>query len=314
MLKFIIPAAVAAISFITWLAGSNNVETPAGCVGFITQGSIMGKTEFVGTQTGPTSSGRHWLYKVVNISVTPYNEDEIWKQGGDIILAKDKLPLLVDAHLIWRIKSDRIGAFMTEFGGLAGESHEADVIEKEAYKNVIRSAFRNLVRDELAKHAGLEINEHLGEISKDIHDQCVARFKDTPFEIINAFIGNCAPPSMVTDEIARKVAATQELQRKQTELEIAQKQEAIKTAEGKAAAALETETAKGKAQAMAEIKKQLTPEFLTYQAILGFNGANRIYVPLGGNGLPIVGNLDLSDAPNQILPPVSPEKEAALPK
>ena len=69
-------------------------------------------------------------------------------------------------------------------------------------------------------------------------------------------------------EISRKVAATQELQRKQTELEIAQKQEAIKTAEGKAAAALETETAKGKAQAMAEIKKQLTPEFLTYQAIL----------------------------------------------
>lgn len=314
MLKYIIPAAVGAVSFLIWLCGSSNVETPAGYVGFITQGSIFGKTEFVGTQTGPTSSGRHWLYKTTNISITPYNEDEVWTKGGDIIMAKDKLPLLVDAHVVWKIKPDKVESFMTQFGGIAGENHADDAVEKEAYNNVIRSTFRNLVRDELGKYDGLEINQHLGEISKDIHDQCALKLKDTPFEIINAFIGNCAPPSVVTDEISRKVAATQELQRKQTELQIAEKQEAIKTAEGKAAAALETETARGKAQAMAAIKKELTPEFLTYQAILGFNGANRVYVPLGGNGLPIVGNLDLSDAPNQILPPVSPEKEAALPK
>jgi regulator of protease activity HflC (stomatin/prohibitin superfamily) len=144
----------------------------------------------------------------------------------------------------------------------------------------------------------------LTDISKDIEVQCKQKFSDTPFEVISAFIGNCAPPAVVTEEIARKVAATQELQRKQTELEIAQKQEAIKTAEGKAAAALETETAKGKAAAMAQIKKELTTEFLTYEAIKGFNGANRVYVPLGGNGLPIVGNLDISDSPNGVLPPL----------
>lgn len=58
------------------------------------------------------------------------------------------------------------------------------------------------------------------------------------------------------------------------------------------------------AAAMAQIKKELTTEFLTYEAIKGFNGANRVYVPLGGNGLPIVGNLDISDSPNGVLPPL----------
>ncbi len=45
---------------------------------------------------------------------------------------------------------------------------------------------------------------------------------------------------------------------------------------------------------MAYIKQELTPEYLTYKAIEGFNGANRVYIPLGGNGLPLVGTLDLN--------------------
>lgn len=297
-------AAILFISSIFWWANSENVKTEAGYVGYVTQGSIFGQKKFIGTQTGPTSSGRHWKYGVQNISITPYNEDEIWKQGGDIVLAKDKLPLLVDAHIVWRIKADAIEEFMTKYGGLSNENTKEDEVEKLAYRNFMRSPFRNLIRDELSKYTGLEINEHLNDISKDVEAQCKARFKDTPFEVVSAFIGNCAPPSVVTDEIARKVASTQELQRKQTELEIAQKQEAIKTAEGKAAAALEMETAKGKAAAMSAIKKELTPEFLAYEAIRGFNGAQRIYIPLGGNGLPLVGNLDMSDSPNGVLPPL----------
>lgn len=309
----VISAIIAVIFSGVWLCFSSNVETPAGYVGYITQGSFFGQSKYINTQTGPISSGRHWLYKGVNVSVTPYNEDEVWKSGGDIILAKDKLPLLVDAHIIWKIKPDRIKDFMENYGGLASAGkNDNDVIESQSYKNYIRSPFRNIVRDEISKYNGLEINEHLPDISKDIYRESSEKFKDSPFEIISTVVGNCAPPEAVTNEIAKKVAATQELQRKQTELEIAQKKEEIQRAEGRAAAAMETETARGKAAAMEEIKKQLTPEYLTYEAIRGFNGANRVYIPLGGNGLPIVGNMDIGlgvdNGINSLLPNPPPNE------
>src|SRR2546425_9717919 len=53
-------------------AGCGNVQTPAGYVGYVTQGAILGRSRFYALQTGPTSSGLGWLLHVVNVSVTPY--------------------------------------------------------------------------------------------------------------------------------------------------------------------------------------------------------------------------------------------------
>ena len=293
---------ISVLWFVIWLSFSNNIQTPAGYVGYITQGSAFGQSKYVGLQTGPTSSGKSWLYHGNNISITPYTEDELWKTGGDIILAQDKLPLLVDAHIIWRIKSDEnnVKVFMEQYGGLSKiDSDKEDQVEKEAYRNYIRSPFRNIVRDELSKYPGLEVNEHLQDASKDILKACKEKFDNTPFEVISTVIGNCAPPEAVTQEIARKVAATQELKRKEIELDIAKKKEDIQRAEGRAAAAMELETAKGKSAAIEEIKKQLSPEYLTYEAIRGFNGAQRIYIPTGNGGIPLVGNLFQDNYPDE---------------
>ncbi len=279
------------VGSIIWACGSTNFETPAGYVGYIREGSIFGKTKFVGTQTGPTSSGKHWLYTGNNVCVTPYTENEQWSQA-DGVLAKDKLSIILSAHLTWRLKPDKIQDFMEHYGGW-DEHAPADQLEQSAYNHFIKQPFRNLVRDEISKYEGLEINEHLPQIAGEIQDQLARRFKDTPFEIISAVIGTCVPPVNVTEQIAKKVASKQELERKTTELEIALKQEAIKAAEGKAMAAQDVEEAKGRALAMKAIKEQLTPEYLSYEAIRGFAGANRIYIPLGANGLPIVGNLNI---------------------
>jgi len=50
-----------------WFAGSRNPVTPAGYVGYLTQGAVLGKTRYYGLQKGPTSSGRTWLLNVENI-------------------------------------------------------------------------------------------------------------------------------------------------------------------------------------------------------------------------------------------------------
>lgn len=293
--EVIIPIAVVAVvvSFIIWMMGSSNVKTPAGYVGYIRQNSFFGKTEYVGLQVGPTSSGRHWLYKGQNISITPYTENEEW-QGNDVVLAQDKLPMQLSAHLVWRLKADKIKDFIEHYGGL-DEDTDPDKVAAECYTHFLRQSFRNVVRDEISKYAGLEINNNLVKISHDIEELYRTKMDGTPFEVMSAVIGTCVAPARVTEQIALKVAAKQELERKETELAIAQKQQAIKEAEGKATAALEVEEAKGKAAAIQAIKEALSPEYLRYEAIKGISGADRVYVPIGSSGLPLVGTLKVEE-------------------
>ena len=52
-----------------WLVNSTNPTTPAGYVGYVTQGAWLGKARFLDTQVGPTSFGRTWLADVVNVLV-----------------------------------------------------------------------------------------------------------------------------------------------------------------------------------------------------------------------------------------------------
>src|SRR5437867_12970168 len=54
------------VAALTWFLGSANPFTPAGYVGYLTKGAIVGKSRFYGVQRGPTSAGRTWLLDVTN--------------------------------------------------------------------------------------------------------------------------------------------------------------------------------------------------------------------------------------------------------
>ena len=60
--------ALAAV-FAVWLFHSVNPTTPAGYVGYVTQGAWFGKARFLDTQVGPTSYGRTWLADVINVAL-----------------------------------------------------------------------------------------------------------------------------------------------------------------------------------------------------------------------------------------------------
>ena len=59
-----------------WFAGSANPFTPAGYVGYLTKGAVVGHSRFYGVQRGPSSPGRTWLLSVTNVSITPYTYTE----------------------------------------------------------------------------------------------------------------------------------------------------------------------------------------------------------------------------------------------
>jgi hypothetical protein len=57
--------AVSVGSGLVWLLGTRNPYTPAGYVGYLTQGALFGKASYYGLQKGPTSTGRTWLVETV---------------------------------------------------------------------------------------------------------------------------------------------------------------------------------------------------------------------------------------------------------
>ena len=74
------------------VAGSSNPFTPAGYVGYLTKGAVLGQSRFYGIQRGPTSPGRTWLLDVTNVSVTPYTYTEDFI-GDEAVLSRDNLKI-----------------------------------------------------------------------------------------------------------------------------------------------------------------------------------------------------------------------------
>jgi len=272
-------------------ANYTNVQAPAGYAAYIVERPLVGQTSFAGVITGPSSTGLSWRKYGNLVSITPYSYSEDFSNVSALI-ARDKLPISGNAHIVFRIRSapDQIRTYMERYGGL-DESHTADFIAQESYSNYVKEPFRTLVREEFARYDGLAVPEHFADMGNHIAAELTEKLRDTPFEVIQVVIGNAQPPAVVLEQIALKVAKTQELERKNTEQQIAAANLAIEEANGRAAGAKELAIAEAKAQANLTLSKSLTPELLQYEAIQMMKGAERIYVPVGTNGLPLVGQV-----------------------
>lgn len=283
----------AAVGSVVYFNETQNLMVPAGCAAYVMQRPIFGKAEFIGVYKGPTSTGRGWRYDGQILSVTPYTNSEQFN-ASEAALAKDKLPISLNAHIVWKIKSDEpsIRSFMEEFGGL-DENASPDQVAKMAYEQFIREPYRTICRSLIARHNGLEINDNLETISKELDRLTRESLAKTPFEVISCVIGKANPPEAVITEIALKVAKTQELERKATELEIANKDREIQKAKGEAQGEMELAIATKKAEAMAITNAAITPALIQWQAVLNLQGAQRIYLPVGPNGLPVTGTVSL---------------------
>jgi len=293
----LIPAALVLVFGLMFVrANYTNVQAPAGYAAYVVERPLMGQTSFAGVITGPSSTGLSWRKYGDLVSITPYSYSEDFS-GVSALIARDKLPITGNAHIVFRIRSapEQIRTYMERYGGL-DETRQADYIAQESYSNYVKEPFRTLVREEFALYDGLAVPEHFAEMGNHIASELTQRLSETPFEVIQVVIGNAQPPAVVLEQIALKVAKLQEFQRKNTEQQIALANLAIEEANGRASGAKELAIAEAQAQANLTLSKSLTPELLQYEAIQMMKGAERIYVPVGTNGMPLVGQVPMGPA------------------
>jgi hypothetical protein len=260
------------------LTACSNPATPAGYVGYLTRGALLGKTSYVGLQTGPTSYGMGWMMHVYNVSVTPFTYSEDFT-GEGAVLTHDKLTVGFRAHTIFRVRPDRVKEFMEQYTTLADAKDQVQF----AFANFVKEPLRTEIRVAVASYDAFALNENIGKINQEITAWAQARTKETPFEVLNVVVGNMQFPTVVTQAVTAKLAAAQDLETRSTQVAIARKDAEKRIVE-----------AEGIAKATQIIQQRLTPLYIQHEAIeaqkLMVNSQNHttIYIPVGPMGVPIV--------------------------
>jgi regulator of protease activity HflC (stomatin/prohibitin superfamily) len=271
---------------LVWWTGARNPFTPAGYVGYLTKGAIFGKSRFYGTQRGPTSSGRTWLLDVTNVSVTPYTYTEDFT-NDETVLSRDNLKISFRVHTVWHVDDQKVPLFMERYSTtVAGHdvTREPDAIVKVAYANFVREPLRTFARDEVQRRNGLEVKDALIQIGDAVRQRIQVYAAQSPFVISGVVVGNVQYPNEVANAVSRKLAATQELQRKDTEIEIERKERTKREVQ-----------AQGIANAMEIIRGQLSAMYIQHEAIEAqkamVNSPNHtvVYIPAGPMGVPVTG-------------------------
>jgi regulator of protease activity HflC (stomatin/prohibitin superfamily) len=282
-------AALLVVVVLVWSGGSANPFTPAGYVGYLTKGAVIGKSRFYGVQRGPTSPGRTWLLEVTNVSITPYTYTEDFSHD-DAVLSRDNLKIAFRVHTVWRVDDTRVPLFMDRYSTTVADravEKEPEAIVKVAYGNFVREPLRTFARDEVQRRNGLEVKDALIPIGDAVLARIRTYATDSPFVITSVVVGNVQYPSEVADAVSRKLAATQELQRKDTEIEIERKERMKREVQ-----------AQGIANAMQIIRGQLSSMYIQHEAIEAqrqmINSPNHtvVYIPVGPMGVPLTGTFN----------------------
>jgi len=273
------------VAGLAWFLGSSNPFTPAGYVGYLTKGAIIGKSRFYGVQRGPTSAGRTWLLDVTNVSITPYTYTEDFT-GNEAVLSRDNLKIAFRVH-IWRVDETKVPLFLERYSTTVTQREiekDPEMIVKVAYGNFVREPLRTYARDEVQRRNGLEVKDALISIGDGVLGRIRVYANASPFVISSVVVGNVQYPAEVADAVSRKLAATQELQRKDTEIEIERKERTKREVQ-----------AQGIANAMEIIRGQLSAMYVQHEAIEAqktmVNSQNHtvVYIPVGPMGVPLTG-------------------------
>ena len=299
--KWIVLIVVSAIAVLSgaiggcvYLFNSSNPSTEGGYIGYVYQGAFVGKGQFLGLQTGPTTFGRTWMADVINVSITPYTYDEPFDTNSQV-MSKDSVPVIFSSHITLKIRANKVKEFVEKYSTL-GKEKDPNKIVKNAYDQFLKEQHRTLVRTEIQNFEALAIKDNITETGKKVKSDLVEWMNkqdpDCPFEIMAIAVGNIQFPAEVANAVAKKMASVQLLEQKNTEVAIAKKEAEKRVAE-----------AEGIAKAMEIVQTKLTPLYLQHEAIeaqklmVGSPSHTTIYIPSGANGVPLVGTLDNTPRP-----------------
>jgi hypothetical protein len=246
--------------------GCANHHTPPGHIGYIKSRPILGAGQFIGIQKGPTSTGWVWRQEVVNIDVrTKTFTEEL------LIPTRQRLELSLRAHGRIRLRPDRAQAAVEKYGG------------ENWYVNNVRDQFRASVRDKVQKLDVFEVKDEMRRIGDEVQAEMKARYEKTPVEFLSVDVGDISYPKGVVASVVAKFVTNEENERKDIELEIAQRQIDIGIAE-----------ARGIADAQQIIRTTLDPMFLQFEALRVIEemasapNTTFLIAPPGGGGTPLI--------------------------
>jgi regulator of protease activity HflC (stomatin/prohibitin superfamily) len=208
-------------------------------------------------------------------------------------LSRDNLKVAFQIHTVWHVDETKVPLFMDRFSTTVGREaleKSPDAIVTTAYGNFIREPLRTFARDEVQRRNGLEVKDALIAIGDGVLARIQRYAAGSPFLINSVVVGNVQYPEEVASAVSRKLAATQELQRKDTEIEIERKERTKREVQ-----------AQGIANAMEIIRGQLSAMYIQHEAIeaqkLMVNSPNHtvVYIPAGPMGVPLTGTFSATD-------------------
>lgn len=268
--------------------GCANHHTPAGHEGYIRSKPLVGAGEYVGLQKGPISTGWVWRQHVINIDMRPRTYSEEMKirtaKGSD---------LKFKAHVRVKLRDGGVRDIVEKLGG--AEWYEANV----------KKTFQRAVRDEVQVLDAFEVKNNMLKISRLVLETMEKEYKGRPIEFLSVDIGNIKYPETIMNSVIKKFVTYQENERKEIELDIAEKQIDIAVAE-----------ATGTADAQRVIGKTLDPLLLQYEALRaidqlsGSKNTTFLLMPQGnGQGSPVILDLGVNNGQSAAPAPAPAKKK-----
>lgn len=156
-----------------------------------------------------------------------------------------------------------VHAFKT-FGAIPVEQIE------ESY---LRTRLADAVRKSISKYTVIDIyGEKSSDAAADIQKIFSENIAELGFNVSDLTLGVPTPDAKTQEAIDQRVQASQELERKNTELDIAKKEAARKLAESKGIADSQIEEARGESEANKLRQQAITKELIEYETIQKWNG------------------------------------------
>lgn len=237
-------------------AGCTNQTTPEGFEGYLVHEPLaIGAAHYVGSQVGPTSTGLVWRQYVVNVDMRPKNYTEAFH-----ILSRDNLNVGFEAHVRIGLRAGSVQQVVEELGADGGGSDEGGLW----YARNVQQPYRAAVRDVVHDYDAYDIQASTQEISEEIIERLRGTYAGSPLVFETVSIGNLSYPETINEEIQRKLAAEQDLERMSRELQIAEQEAEIMVT-----------NARGRAAAQRVVNETLTPLYVQHEMLMSFQALSR---------------------------------------
>lgn len=208
----------------------------------------------------------HWPWN----GVVSYNMQ--WQTfSEDIsILTKDELHIDITVSVTLRPIPEELAELELEVG-------------QDFYKNVVRPEFVSLTRNIFSGYEYSIVSPKSPEIEADVYQKLVANTEGKHLEFDNVTIDHIQYPEVVTSAVDRKLAVEQDIEQKDHELKIAEKE-----------AEIQRILAKGQRDAQQIIDAGLTKKYLQYKALevqdklTNSPNTKFFFIPMGKDGLPVI--------------------------